>query len=87
MEVAAAVPSPAGLDVAMMASVGVAQSMPSAAQPVADEAGRMEADMAGGSSGVVVVSHRIRREPPLAPLSGGSRSPVRGEPPLQWMAA
>ena len=24
---------------------------------------------------------------PLAPLSEGSRSPARGEPPLQWMAA
>ena len=87
VEVAAAVPSQAGLDVAVMASEGVAQSMPPAAQAVADEAGWMEANMAGGSSGVVVVPRRIRREPPLAPLSGGSRSPVRGEPPLQWMAA
>jgi len=34
-----------------------------------------------------VVPHRVRREPPLAPLSGGDRSPARGEPPLQWMAA
>ena len=61
--------------------------MPSVAQAMADEAGRMEADMAGGSSGVAVVLHRIRRELPPAPLSGGSRSPMRGEPPLQWMAA
>ena len=61
--------------------------MPPAAPAVADEAGRMEADMAGGSSGVVVVPRRIRREPPPAPLSGGSRSPVRWEPSLLWMAA
>ena len=36
---------------------------------------------------MAVVPHRVRREPPPAPLLGGSRSPVRGEPPLQWMAA
>ena len=36
---------------------------------------------------MAVVSHRVRREAPPASLSGGSRSPVRGEPPLQWMAA
>ena len=30
---------------------------------------------------------RTRRESPLAPLLGGSRSPARGEPPLHWMAA
>ena len=36
---------------------------------------------------MAVVSHRVKREAPLAPLSGGSRSPMRGEPPLQWMAA
>jgi len=51
-----------------------------------DEAGRIEVDTAGGSSGVVVVAHRTRREPPPAPLSGGVRSPARGEPPLQWMS-
>ena len=44
-------------------------------------------DTVGGSSGVVVVVHRTRREPPLAPLSGGSRSPTWGEPLLQWMNA
>ena len=87
MEVAATATSPAELDVVVMASKGVAQSMPPAAPAVADEAGRMEADMAGGSSGVVVVPRRIRREPPPAPLSGGSRSPVQEEPPLQWMDA
>ena len=84
---AATTPSLAELDVAVMASKGVAQSMPPAAPAVADEADRMEADMAEGSSGVVVVPCRIRREPSPAPLSGGSRSPMRGEPPLQWMAA
>ena len=50
------------------------------------EAAQMEEGPVGGSSSVAVVPHRVRREPPLAPLSGGSRSPVRGEPPLQWMA-
>ena len=34
-----------------------------------------------------MVPHRVRREPPPAPLLGGSRSPARGKPPLQWMAA
>jgi len=47
----------------------------------------MDKDMVGGSLGVVTVVGRTRREPPLALLSGGSRSPTRGEPPLQWMAA
>jgi len=87
VEVAATAPSPVELDVAVMASEGVAQSMPPASLAVADEVDRMEADVARGSSGMVVVLRRIRREPPPAPLSGGSRSPVRGEPPLQWMAA
>ena len=49
--------------------------------------GLMKEDMARESLGVVTVVGRTRREPPLALLSGGSRSPVRGEPPLQWMAA
>ena len=47
----------------------------------------MEEGPVRGSSSTVVVPHRVRREPPLAPLSGGSRSPARGEPPLQWMTA
>ena len=63
--------SPMGPDVAMAAL----------------EVGLMEEDMAGGSLGVVTVVGRTRREPPLALLSGGSRSLVRGELLLQWMAA
>ena len=51
------------------------------------EAAQMEEDLVGGSSGVVAVVRRTRRESPPAPLSGGSRSPTRGEPPLQWMDA
>ena len=47
----------------------------------------MKEDMAGGSSGVMMVVGRTRREPPLALLSGGSRSPAWGEPPMQWIAA
>jgi len=54
---------------------------------VALEAAQIEEDLVGGSSGVVAVVRWIKRELPLAPLSGGSRSPARGEPPLQWMAA
>ena len=51
------------------------------------EVAPMEEDPVGGSSGIVAVVRRTRRESPPAPLSGGSRSPARGEPPLQWMAA
>ena len=47
----------------------------------------MEEGPVGGSSGIVTVARRTRRESPLALLSGGSRSPTRGEPLLQWMAA
>ena len=61
--------------------------MPPAAQATAPEAGRTEGDTAEGSSGVVVVVRRTRRESPPAPLLGSSRSPARGEPPLQWMDA
>ena len=50
------------------------------------EVGLMEEDMAGGSSGIMTVVGRTRRELPLALLSGGSRSPAWGEPPVQWMA-
>ena len=42
--------------------------------------------MAGGSPGIMAVVERISRGSPSALMSGGSRSPVRGEPPLQWMA-
>ena len=82
VEMATTTPSPVGLDVAALASEGMEQSVPPAAPVVVDEAGRIEVDTAGGSSGVVVVAHRTRREPPPAPLSGGVRSPARGEPPL-----
>ena len=42
----------------------------------------MVEDMAIGSLDVVAVVERTRRGSPSALLSGGSRSPVRGEPPL-----
>jgi len=74
----------------VVALEGVVQSVPPGAQmdpPVAIEAAQMEVGLVRGSSSAAVVPHRVRREPPLAPLSGGSRSPTRGEPPLQWMAA
>ena len=71
----------------MVASEGVAQSAPPAAQAAAPGAGRMEEDTAGGSLGVVAVVERTRRTSSPALLSGGSHSPTWGEPPLQWMAA
>ena len=51
------------------------------------EVAQMEEDPVRGSSSTAVVPHRVRREPPSAPLSGGDRSPAWGEPLLQWMAA
>ena len=85
VEMAATTPSPVGLDVATLASEGEEQSVPPATQAAADEAGQTETGTAGGSSDVVVVADR-RRESPPAPLSGGVRSPARGEPPLLWMS-
>ena len=43
--------------------------------------------MVGGSSGVLAVVGRTRGRLPPALLSGGIRSPARGEPPLEWMDA
>ena len=71
----------------MVASDGVTGSAPPVDPPVALEAAQMEEDPVGGSSGVVAAVRRTRRESLLAPLSGGSRPPTRGEPPLQWLAA
>ena len=45
----------------------------------------MEEDTTGGSLGIVAVVERTHRRLSLTLLSGGSRSPARGEPPLQWM--
>ena len=85
-EVTMTATSLAGLDVAMVASEGAAQSAPPAAQAAAPEVGRMEEDTPRGSLGVMAVVERTSRRSPSALLSGGSRSPARGEPPLQWMA-
>ena len=82
MGVAATATSPAGSDAAMVASEGVAQSTPPAAQATASEVVRMEEDTAGGSPGTVAVVERTRRRSSLALLSRGSLSPTRGEPPL-----
>ena len=79
--------NPVGSDTAVVASEGVAQSMPPAIHAVAPRAGRMEEDMVEESSVIMMVVGRTRREPPLALLPGGSRSPMRGELLLQWMAA
>ena len=86
-EVGATATSPVGLDAAMVASKGVAQSVPPAAQAAAPEMGQMEEGMDGGSLGAVAVVERTRRRSPPALLSGGSRSPMRGDLLLQWMAA
>ena len=62
-------------DAVVVALEGVVQSMPLGAQmdpPVALEAAQTEVGPAGGSSSAVVVPHRVKREPPPAPLSGGS---------------
>ena len=66
---------------AVVAHEDVVQSAPSEAQvdpPVALEVAQMEEGPVGGSLIAVVVLHRVRREPPPAPLSGGDRSPARG---------
>ena len=86
-EVATTATSPVGLDAAMVAFEGVAQSAPPAAQAAVPGAVKMEEDMARGSLGVVAVVERTRRRSPPALLSGGSRSPMRGDLLLQWMAA
>jgi len=86
-EVAATATSPAGSGTAMAASEGAAQSAPPAVLATASEAGRMEENVAGGSPGVVTVVERTHRRSFPALLSGASRSPTRGEPLLQWMAA
>ena len=72
-------------DAATVVLEGAVQSAPPEDQvdpPMTLEATQVEEGSVLGSLSVVVVPHRVRREPPLAPLSGGSRSPVRGEPPL-----
>ena len=66
----------------MVVSEGAVQSMPPVAQATVPEAGHMEEDTAGGCPGIVAVVERTRRRLPLALLSGGSRSPTRGKPPL-----
>ena len=89
-EVVATALSQAQPDAATVVLEGAVQSVPPGAQvdpSVTLEAAQMKEGSVGGSSSVAVVPHRVRREPPPAPLSGGSRSPTRGEPPLQWMAA
>ena len=90
VEVVVTAPSQDQLGAAVVVLEGVVQSAPPGAlvdPPVALEAAQMEEGLVGGSSSVAVVPHRVRREPPPATLLGGSHSPARGEPPLQWMAA
>ena len=49
------------------------------------EAGQTEEDMAGGSPSIVAVVEWTSKGSPSAVVSGGSRSPTRGELLLQWM--
>ena len=49
--------------------------------------GRTEGDTTRGSLGAMVVVERTSGRSPLVLMLGGSCSPVRGEPPLQWMSA
>ena len=73
------------LDVATVASEGAAQSVLPVSQATAPDAGQMEEDMDGGTASVVAVVERTSGWLPLGLVPGGSRSPVRGEPPLHWM--
>ena len=66
----------------MVVSEGAAQSMPLMAQATEPEVGRTEGDMPGGCSGAVVVVEQTSRGSSSALMSGGSYSPVQGEPPL-----
>ena len=70
-----------------MASEGAAQSAPPAVLDTALREGRTEEDTARGSSGILAVVERTHRRSPPALLSGGTHSPARGEPSLQWMDA
>ena len=47
--------------------------------------GWMEGDMAEGSLGIMAVVERTSGGSPLALALGGSLSPTRGEPLLQWI--
>ena len=72
-------------DAATVVLDGAVQSVPPGAQvdpPMTLEVAQMEEGPVGGSSSMAVVPHRVRREPPPAPLLGGDRSPARGELPL-----
>ena len=54
---------------------------------MASGASRTEEDTARESLGILAMVERTRRRSPPALLLGGSCSPTRGEPPLQWMDA
>ena len=62
-----------------------ARSVPPSTQVTAPDVGQTEGDTADGSPGVVAVVERTSGESPLALMSGGSHSPMRGESLLQWM--
>ena len=59
--------------------------MPPVAQVMVPEGGWIEGDTTKGSLGVMVVVERTSGGSPLALMSVGSCSPMRGESLLQWM--
>ena len=84
-EVAMTVTSQAQSYTAAVVPEEAARSVPPAALAMAPEVGRTDGDMARGSPGIVAVVERTSGGSPLALTSGGSHSPVWGEPLLQWM--
>jgi len=84
-EVVVTMASQAQPDAAAMVPEEVARSVPPAAQLTTPDEGWMEGGTAEGSVGVMAVVERTSGESPLALTSGGSHSPARGEPLLQWM--
>ena len=81
-EVAVTTPSQEQPDVATAMSEGAAQSVPPVAPAATPEVGRTEEDTTGRSLGVVAVVERTNGRSHSALMSGGSRSPARGELPL-----
>ena len=72
-------------DTTMAVPEAAVRPVPPVAQMMALDMGRTEGDMAEGSPGIMAVVERTSGESPLALALGGSHSPVRGKPLLQWI--
>jgi len=81
-EVVAAMTGGPWPDATVAAPEVAARPAPLAAQMMALDMGRTEEDTADGSLGIVAVVEGTSRGSPLALTSGGSHSPMRGEPLL-----